>query len=109
MQLAQASWEEPGITQQSGKLGQHGRWAGATLALGLGLEMRSVAIVLSGDRREREAPGKDMVRAAKVHVKQDSQSSRSLSQEEEVINRYKAPRRTLAGRRGLSGNTLFSP
>lgn len=35
--------------------------------------MRSVAIVLSGDRREGEAPGKDMVRAAKVRVKRDSE------------------------------------
>ena len=45
----------------------------STLALGLRLEMRSVAIVLSGDRREGEAPGKDMVRAANVCVKQDSE------------------------------------
>lgn len=29
LQLTQASWEEPGITQQSGNLGQRGRWAGA--------------------------------------------------------------------------------
>lgn len=35
--------------------------------------MRLVAIVLSGDRREGEAPGKDMVRAANVRVKQDSE------------------------------------
>lgn len=42
-------------------------------------------------------------------VSSRTQSSRSPSQKEEAISRYKAPRRTLAGRRGLSGNTLFSP
>lgn len=41
---------------------------------------------------------KEAVRAAKVHVKRDSLSSKSLSQEEEVLSRYEVPCRTLAGR-----------
>ena len=51
---------------------------------------------------EAEAHKEAAVKAAKVHVKQDEH------QEEEVIRRYEIPCRTLAQRRVLSGNMLFS-
>lgn len=37
----------------SGKFGQHGRWVGTTLLLGLRLKMRQVAIMLSRDGENR--------------------------------------------------------
>ena len=74
----------------------------------MGIQGEEAHGIVGGQERER-GPWEGYGESCQGACQEDSQSSRSLSQEEEVINRYKAPRRTLAGRRGLSGNTLFSP